>query len=185
MSLFQCFRISKNSHLCYYYAVIRVNHLSIRLIPTSYVQFQRLNTSNFAPYGNITELQFSPNVGNTSQDNILAYRPNFSDGHQSYLATFFVNLDSLFLCIRNYTSVLASCKLYPNEDDGFRGGRPFVETSDDGTGKFKSIFGKGTHVYAFALAGCSQFNLSCTNIHLTMDLRLVCILPGALCSVTD
>ena len=95
------------------------------------------------------------------------------------MATILVNLKALYPCIANYNHI--SCKLFPSEDDGFRGGRAILEASDSGE---DFIFGVPT--YAFALDGCTHLSSSCFSVPsgYNMDLTLACLLPNSRCSDT-
>jgi hypothetical protein len=73
-----------------------------------------------------------------------------------------------------------SCKLFPNEDDGFRGGRAIFEAMDNGYNF--GVFNGTT--YAFAIEGCSQINYNCytQSSSITLDFTLVCLVPSSVCS---
>ena len=146
------------------------------------VFLRRINSETFNGKGNTSRMDITPNLRNTSSDNILAYRPNYRDGHDGNLATLFVNMEALYPCISHFKHV--SCKLFPSEDDGFRGGRAIFEAGDNG-GNFR-IFGGHTVTYAFAIEGCTQLTASCVN-NGRGDMRfiLVCLLPSSRCSDTD
>lgn len=148
-----------------------------------YIRFLRLNSTTFAGQGMSTQIDISPSVNTISPDNILAYRPNYNDGHGSNLATIFINLEAVYPCITDYHHI--SCKLFPSEDDGFRRGRAIFEASDNGGG-FR-VFGGHSTTYAFALEGCTQLSPYCiTNIvsgsaRYSMRFALVCFLPSNQC----
>ena len=146
-----------------------------------YTQFHKLNSVTFAQQGSTTQMSISPNVNNISTDNILAYRPSYNDRHRSNLATLFINLEALYPCVTSYAHV--SCKLFPSEDDGFRGGKAIFEASDGG-GNFQIFGGNNTTTYAFAVEECTQLTSSCTNIPpgFSMVFTLVCLLPSSRCT---
>ena len=112
-----------------------------------------------------------------TRGNILAYRPNYRDEFQSNLGTIFIHVEAVYPCATRYQQI--SCKLFPNEDDGFRGGRAIFEAMDSG-GNF-GVFSGIT--YAFAIEGCSQIN-NCYTVSsgITMTFTLVCLVPSSVCS---
>lgn len=166
--------------------VIRLSRVAIVVSggTSVYIRFRRLNSTSFGGQGISTRLDISPSINGLSSDNILAYRPNFYDGHGSNLATIFINLEAVYPCITDYHHI--SCKLFPSEDDGFRRGRAIFEASDNG-GNFR-IFGAHSTTYAFALEGCTQLSSRCiTNIvsaRFNMAFTLVCFLPSSQCLST-
>ena len=155
--------------------------MSVELLNIStVVSLQKVNSTTFVRQGDITELTISPGSSSTSSNNMIAYYPNYTDAHRSSLATLFVNLEALYPCVDSHNDI--SCKLFPYEDDGFRGGRAILESSDDG-GNFE-IFGQRIATYAFALDGCAQLDSNCysTPSQFSMDLLLVCLLPRSQCT---
>ena len=115
---------------------------------------------------------------NISSENILAYRPNYRDEFESNLGTVFVHVEAVYPCATNSRRI--SCKLFPNEDDGFRGGRAIFEAMDDTN---FGVFNETT--YAFAIEGCSQINYSCYSSDFTLEYFLVCLVPSSVCSNTQ
>ena len=111
----------------------------------------------------------------TSQ-NILTYRPNYRDAFQSNLGTIFIHVEAVYPCATDHHQI--SCKLFPNEDDGFRGGRAIFEAMDNG-GNF-GVFSGNT--YAFAIEGCSQIDYSCYSSSVLLEFTLVCLVPSRACS---
>ena len=147
-----------------------------------YITFRRLNNVTFAKEGSGTRMNISPSLNNISSDNILAYRPYYNDGHRSNLATLFVNLEAVYPCITHFSHI--SCKLFPSEDDGFRGGKAILEAGDNG-GNFR-VFGGNSVTYAFALETCTQLTSRCITNRVSprssMAFTLVCLLPSSQCS---
>ena len=79
----------------------------------------------------ITEISIAnPAQPSTSLDNILAYRPNFADFHQSGLAGVFLNLERIFPCISDDECPI--CRTFTYEEDGFNSGRAIIEAADIG-----------------------------------------------------
>ena len=77
------------------------------------------------------------NLGNggsgvTSGNNLFAYRPQFQDRQNSGLAGLFINLEGVFPCLAPLTNYSPICRVYTDEDDGFRGGRDVIDTADIG-----------------------------------------------------
>ena len=158
-------------------AVIRINSIIVTVSSTLRITFQTLNGESFREEGNISTLNTYTSSNSISNDNIIAYRPAYSDVHRSNLGTVFVNLGRIYPCIGNYRHI--SCKLFPNEDDGFRGGRAILEAIDYNSGIFS---GPGTESYGFAFAGCNQITSNCIRSTHPMNFFLVCILPSSRCS---
>ena len=118
----------------------------------------------------------SPTKSQTSSNNILAYRPAFSDFHHSHLAGIFVNIEKIFPCIAK-TKYVPICSIFTSEEDGFRKGKPFIELGD--LGNNVKVFGKYTATYGLAVSGCSELNSDCLPRWLTST--VVCLLPRSSC----
>ena len=84
----------------------------------------------------------------TSTNNILAYRPNYSD---SGLAGIFVNIEKIFPCIAK-TNYVPICSIFTSEEDGFRKGKQYTELGD--LGNNVKVFGKNIATYGLAISGC-------------------------------
>ena len=72
----------------------------------------------------------NPSKAVTSSNNLLAYRPRFSDIHNSNLAAVFINLEGVFPCIQSLSGYMPICSTYTEEDDGIYGGKPLVGSTD-------------------------------------------------------
>jgi hypothetical protein len=144
------------------------------------VTFVKLDSVAFNPQGDTTTISTSSNIHEniTSGNNILAYRPNYQDTFQSNLATIFIHIEAVYPCATDHHQNLISCKLFPNEDDGFRGGRAIFEAMDDG--RNFGVFSGNT--YAFAIEGCSQIDYSCYSSTYNLEFTLVCLVPSSVCS---
>lgn len=155
-----------------------MHYISVDL---SQATLRRIYGANFTWYSSMlsTTLPISPSSSSTSSDNVLAYRPNYLDSHGSNLAALFVNLEALHPCIGTMDYAI-SCKLFTYEEDGFRQGRSIIEAADNGNSIV--IFDQNVNMatYGFALEGCAQFDSSCFNYNL--QLNLVCLLPRSLCA---
>ena len=158
--------------------VIRLSRITLRVstISTLTVTFEKLDSITFNRQGSTTRISNSSNVTIRSENNILAYYPNYQDTFRSNLATIFIHVETVYPCATSYQHI--SCKLFPNEDDGFRGGRSILEAMDNGV-NFRVFSGV---TYAFAIEGCSQINYTCYSSGITLTFTLVCLLPSSECS---
>ena len=138
------------------------------------VFLQRVNTTTLQVRDAQPLAQFSlsdPSIPMTV--NPFAYRPSFSGNHRSQLGTLFVNIEQVFPCIAN-TDYNAICRVFTEEDDGFRGGRAVLDSGDDGN-TFR-IFGGNIETYGFNFQNCPQLNTTCfPSFH---SLTIVCHLPA-------
>ena len=125
--------------------------------------------------GNRTTIITSPSNAITSENYILAYRPNYRDRFRSNLGTIFFHVKAIYPCATYHHQI--TCKLFPNEDDGFRGGRAILEAMDNGG---HLAFNETT--YAFAIEGCSQINYDCFSRAISLTFTLVCLVPSSVCS---
>ena len=158
-----------------YITVIRLSRVTVRTTTSTLTAtFAKLNSVTFNKEGSTTTISTSPSSAITS-GNILAYRPNYRDEFRSDLGTIFIHVEAVYPCATDHQQI--SCKLFPNEDDGFRGGRAIFEAMDGpGFGVFS-----GT-TYAFAIEGCSQIDYSCYSSSFTLEFTLVCLVPSSVCS---
>ena len=158
--------------------VIRLSQISISATSSTFTaKFTKLDSVTFNQQGSTTTLSNSSSAIVNSEDNILAYRPNFQNPSRSNLATIFVHVEAIYPCATEYHHI--SCKLFPNEDDGFRRGRTIVEAMDIDWGIFN-----GT-TYAFALEGCSRITTACYASCYTYVFTLMCLVPSSVCSNTQ
>ncbi len=163
---------SHNAHI----EVIRLSRVIIKTTATTLtITFAKRDGVTFNKEGSTTTIRTSPSSATTTGNNILAYRPNYRDTFRSDLATIFIHVAAVYPCATQYQQI--SCKLFPNEDDGFRGGRAIFEAMDDG-----GNFGFSGATYAFAIEGCSQLNYNCYSSAVSMAFTLVCLVPSSVCS---
>ena len=115
----------------------------------------------------------------TSLNNLLAYRPRFNDKHNSDLAAIFVNLEGVFPCLESLNDYHLICRVFTEEEDGFRNGRAFIDSGD--TGNHFRIFSSSANVktYGIAIQGCPVFNETCFPQH--HSISVACYLPRAAC----
>ena len=162
-----------NAHI----KVIRLSRITLRVsTSTLTVTFAKLDSVTFNRQGSTTTISNSSDVTIRSENNILAYYPNYQDTFRSNLATIFIHVEAVYPCATQHNHI--SCKLLPNEDDGFRGGRPILEAMDNG-GNFGAFSGV---TYAFAIEGCSQLNFTCYSSTFTLEYILMCLVPSSVCS---
>lgn len=123
---------------------------------------------------------FNSSQAETSSNNILAYRPRFSNYHRSNLAGVFINLESVFPCIEQLTKYNPICRSFTDEEDGFRNGRALIDAADLGN-SFR-IFSSSRNIstYGLAIQDCPEFNATCFPNYFSFS--IVCYLPRALCS---
>jgi hypothetical protein len=158
--------------------VIRLSRVTIKTRTNAILTatFVKLDSVTLNWDGNRTVINTSPSRAITSGNYILAYRPNFQDVFRSNLGTIFIHVEAVYPCATQSQQI--SCKLFPNEDDGFRGGRAIFETMDNG-GHF--LVFNGT-TYAFAIEGCPQINYNCYSSSINLAFTLVCLVPSSVCS---
>ena len=145
---------------------------------TRSVRFQMREFSTWDLLSPRTDLTITnTNVAYNSLDNVIAYRPNYTDTHGSNLGALFVNLGTLFPCLSG-TNVHPACSIFTSEEDGFRGGRPIIQAADIGNNFriFSSSFNFET--FGFAVSGCSTFASTCVS---ALEVELVCFLPRNRC----
>ena len=122
----------------------------------------------------------NPSQGTTSPNNLLAYRPRFDDHHNSDLAAIFINLEGVFPCLESLNNYNPICRVFTEEEDGFRNGRAFIDAGDVGN-NFR-IFSSSANIltYGIAIQECEEFNTSCFPAY--HSLTVACYLPRATCS---
>ena len=138
----------------------------------------RLYTTNSTSQVSLVD----PSQNQTSADNLLAYRPNFKDRHNSGLAGIFINIEGVFPCTvgLHKSSVLRGpvCKLFTSEEDGFNDGRAIVELGDAGNVEL-TVFGSNVRLYGLAFSGCQMLTEKC--LPLWFQSEIVCMLPRSIC----
>ena len=122
---------------------------------------------------------FNP-ANSATNNNLLAYRPNFSDFHRSGLAGLFVNIDSIFPCVAGVNNYSPVCTLFTYEEDGFRSGRTVINAADIGN-HFNVFTGGNRAAFGFAFSGCSTFDSSIDCFPLHSQYSIVCLLPRNRC----
>ena len=124
------------------------------------------------------------NISNayTSDDNILAYRPNYSSHSGGNTAIIFINLEAAIPCYQANQLTGQVCHLYTFEEENFQFGKAFVQAGD--VGNNFPIFSNTQNLatYGFGVSGCSTFDQACVS---NFEVTLVCLLPPSLnqCSI--
>ena len=110
----------------------------------------------------------NPSVSTTSSNNLLAYRPQFKDVHNSNLAGIFLNAKEL-------TCGSTMCKIISDDEDGFNKGKAIIKAGDDGNA-FK-VFSSTENVptYGFAIQKCPEMNTNC--LPHWYSFHIVCYVP--------
>lgn len=111
---------------------------------------------------------------------IFAYRPRFQDRQNSGLAAFFINLEAVFPCLAPLTDYYPICRVYTDEDDGFRRGRDLIDAADIGNDLRVFSTTESILTYGVAIQNCPILNVDCWS-HWT-SLSVVCLLPRGACS---
>ena len=156
--------------------------LILELSQTRQLQLYSLNHSTFDYSSETLLATVSVADGSqaaTSSNNLLAYRPRYNDLHNSNLAGIFINLEGVFPCIVPLTNLFPIiCHLSSGEEDGFRGGKALIGSSDRGNNF--NMFGSTNFTYGIAVQGCPELNNTCFPTFL--EISVVCYLPRAACS---
>lgn len=116
----------------------------------------------------------------TGANNLLAYRPRFQDRQNSGLAAFFINLEGAIPCLAPLTDYFPICRVYTDEDDGFRGGRDVIDTAD--IGNDIRVFSNTNEIltYGVAIQNCPTLTTACWSAY--TSLAVVCLVPRGPCS---
>ena len=116
----------------------------------------------------------------TSPNNLLAYRPRYHDPHNSNLAGVFINLEGVFPCLAPLTNYQPICRVFTEEEDGFRGGKALIDSADFGNSV--RVFSSSSNIltYGIAIQQCPEFNTACfPEYH---SFTVACYLPRSACS---
>ena len=127
------------------------------------------------------------NISDSSQsaagaNNTVSYRPRYQDttefghGGSNTTAVFFINMEKAFPCIKNLSyRYHPVCKIFTNEEDGFRSFRSIIEAADSGN-QFR-IFSNTSDIptYGFGIQGCAEFTIDCLPTH--YNSVIVCYSP--------
>lgn len=118
-------------------------------------------------------------VAVTSEHNLVAYRPRLSAGHGSRLGVLLFNIHGIFPCLNLTRGFPAICTRYTLDEDGFLGGRPFIEAADGGNNW--RIFSTTENIvtYGIGLKGCPELNRACLPNYAAFAVS--CLLPRGNC----
>ena len=161
-------------------SILHTFYISVVRMINIYMDATRRLTLLIRNHTTLTVSMSNPSEAVTSSDNLLAYRPRFSDIHNSNLAAIFINLEDVFPCIQLLSGYLPICSTYTEEDDGFRGGRALLGSADMGN-QFR-IFSSSNDIlsYGVAIQDCPELTNECfPSYH---SFTIVCYLPRAACS---
>ena len=122
----------------------------------------------------------NPSQAVTSSNNLLAYRPQFADDHNSNLAGVFINMEGVFPCLQSLSNYHPICQVFSEEEDGFRGGRALIGAGDIGN-NFR-VFSSTSRIstYGVAIQECPEFNTTCFPLY--HEFAVACYLPRTTCS---
>ena len=155
--------------------IVMNNNRNLRLLRTNHTTLQ---VSDAARLADITISNSSQ--PETSPNNLLAYRPRFDDHHDSNLAGVFINLEGVFPCLESLSNYYPICRVFTEEEDGFRNGRALIDAGDIGN-NFR-VFSSSSNIltYGIAIQECPEFTTSCFPAY--HSLSVACYLPRGLCS---
>ena len=128
--------------------------------------------------GDVISTLMIPNISEdyTSDNSVLAYRPNYSNHSGGNTAIIFINLEVAIPCYQ-VNEIEPVCQLFTLEEESFQFGKAFIQASD--IGNHFSIFSSSQNIaiYGFGVTGCSTFDRACVS---NFEVALVCLLPPAL-----
>ena len=151
---------------------------SFRIAKVRAYDFKTPTSSPILDQVNISD----PSQSATGDENIVAYRPQYQDttdfghGGSNTTAVFFINMKEAFPCIKNLSyRYHPVCKIFTNEEDGFRSYRSIIEAAD--IGNHFRIFGATGNIptYGFGIQGCAEFTIDCLPTH--HNLVIICYTP--------
>lgn len=137
------------------------------------------NTTTLFPGHQLDEVNITnPTVSTTGVNHTVAYRPRYQDindfghGGSNTNAAFFINMENAFPCTRN-SNYRPVCKMFTNDEDGFRSYRSIIEVAD--YGNHIHIFSHYIATYGFGVQGCPEFTKECLPKY--HELVIVCYSP--------
>ena len=86
----------------------------------------------------------------TSSNNLLAYRPRYNDLQRSDLAGVFINLEGVFPCLAPLTNYNPICRVFTEEEDGFRDGKALIDCGDIGNNL--RVFSSSSNILTYGIA---------------------------------
>ena len=165
----------------FYFTDVRL--LRFHMSANRQLKLEMHNHSTLDPYGATLLSNISmpnPSLPATSLNNLLAYRPRFSDDHASNLAGIFINLPGVFPCLKLTPTYAPICHVLTDEEDGFRNGKALIDAGDSGN-TFR-VFSSTSNIvtYGMAIQDCPEFTISCFPSYYSFT--VACYLPRATCS---
>ena len=146
--------------------IARVRHINVKTLVTGHT-FDEVDISD-------------PRRSATGANNTISYQPRYQDttdfghGGSNTAAVFFINMREVFPCINSLSYLYNPvCKIFTNEEDGFRRYRSLIEAAD--SGNHFHIFGSYIPTYGFGIQGCSEFTMDCLPTH--HQFVIVCYVP--------
>ena len=141
------------------------------------------NVTTLLPGGSLDEVNISDSSQSaTGANNFVSYQPRYEDttdlghGGSNTMAAFFINMREVFPCTKSLTyRYHPVCKIFTNEEDGFRSYRSIIEAADSGN-HFR-IFSTTSDIptYGFGIQGCAEFTMDCLPTHHLIV--IVCYVP--------
>ena len=164
-----------------YFTDVRL--LRFHMSPERQLKLEMHNHTTLDPFGAtfLSNISISnPSLPATSPNNLLAYRPRFSDDHASNLAGIFINLPGVFPCLELTPTYAPICHVLTEEEDGFRNGKALIDAGDGGNA-FR-VFSSTSNIetYGMAIQDCPEFTISCFPSYYSFT--VACYLPRATCS---
>ena len=121
-----------------------------------------------------------------SDDNTIAYFPDFDDVDTSGMAAGLLNLYNIFSCVKDAaetrnTTVLPLCRVQHFVESGFLNGEGLVLIGDDG--RNITVFGEDVPSLAFGVRGCPEFTTRRDGcLRGSFQFTISCIMPGRFCA---
>ena len=103
--------------------------------------------SNTSMLGTCIGVTLSSDI--TMPNNLLAYRPRIDDHHDSNLAGIFINLEGVFPCLESLSNYYPICRVFTEEEDGFRNGRALIDAGDIGNNFH--IFSSNSNILTYGI----------------------------------
>ncbi len=161
--------------IAYKHAVVKLMYIGVNYIPRAII-VRSFDTSRQFVGDTFSTLTISNTSAEyTSDDNILAYRPNYSRNSGGNTAIVFVNLEAIFPCYKQ-NQIGPVCQLFTFENDSFQFGKAFIQSSDFGNHVYIFSNNQNIATYGFGVSGCSTFDQGCVS---NFEAALVCLLPPA------
>ena len=157
--------------------------MRIRMLPNRQLILHAVNHATLleSDLTQLAQLRIS-NISQSYTNNLLGYRPRFSDYHSSGLGAIFINIEGVFPCVAPLTTYHPICSTFTEEEDGFRNGKAIIDSAD--LGNDIRIFSTSADIatYGIAFQQCPELNTTCFPTY--HSFIITCYLPRAACSET-